>query len=239
MNRKSFVLAIAIVLVLLGSAATGLGLLVRHVPTFYERAAVPPGDARTTASGEFVSRFFHLIDGVANKRQWREQFTEKQINSYFVEDFLKEHGDKRPLPDSIHEPRVVLEPDKIRLAFRYGTGPWSTIVSIEVRVWLVPKEPNVVAFEFQAVHAGALPISAQSMLERIADAAEEQDLDPRWFRLSGHPVLVLRFQADRSTPTFQLQGLELRQGSLLVSGRSLDSTPQISAAAPPAEALPN
>ena len=239
MGRKSLVWALTIVLLLGTGVGTLLAVLVHHEPGFYTQAAVPPGEIRSKASGEFVSSFIRLIDGVANRREWGEPFTQEQINSYFEEDFVNEHGAERPLPEYIHEPRVVLEPDKIRLAFRYGTGLWSTIVSIDVRVWLVVKELNVVAVEFQAVHAGALPISAQSMLERVAAMAEQHDIDPTWYRLNGHPVLVLRFQAERSTPTFQLQRLELQAGKLLVAGRSNDSSPQANASRSAEETAPN
>jgi hypothetical protein len=239
MRRKSFLWAIAIVGLLAGGAGTVLAVLVRHVPDFYARAALPPGDMRQRASGEFVSKFIHLIDGVANQRQWGEPFTQEQINSYFEEDFVHEHGAERPLPEYIHEPRVVIEPDRIRLGFRYGKGLGSTIISIDLRAWLMLREPNVVAIEFQAVHAGALLVSAQSMLERVADLAEQHDMDPIWYRLNGHPVLVLRFQAERSTPTFRLQRLELQDGKLLVAGKSNDSTPPAAVSRSPGEPPPN
>jgi len=239
MGRRSLIWALAIVLLLGSGVGTGLTILVRHEPGFYADAAVPEGDVRRKASGEFVSNFIRLIDGIANRREWGEPFTQEQINSYFDEDFVNEHGAERPLPEYIHEPRVVLEPDKVRVAFRYGTGLWSTIISIDMRVWLVVKEANVVALEFQAVHAGALPISAQSMLERVADVAEQHDIDPTWYRLNGHPVLVLRFQADRGTPTFQLQRLELQAGKLLVAGRSNDSSPPATVLHSAGETAPN
>ncbi len=126
----------------------------------------------------------------------------------------------------LSEPRVAIEPDKLRVGFRYGMGSWSTVVSIDLRVWLVAKEPNVVALEFEGMHAGALPISSQSLLENASQTARRHDIDPTWYRHNGHPVLLLRFQAGRSRPTFQLQQFELHAGVLSIAGHSLDTTPQ-------------
>ena len=74
-----------------------------------------------------------------------------------------------------------------------------------------------------------LPISSQSLLERVSDSARQHDIDPTWYRYHGRPVLLLHFQASRSRPTVQLQQLDLHQGVLCIAGRSLDTTPQFSA----------
>ncbi|HLJ94670.1 MAG TPA: hypothetical protein VKU02_15900 [Gemmataceae bacterium] len=226
MNRRSIALTIAIVVLLAGGTGGTLAALLRHEPAFYARSAMPEGPQRTKSSGEFVGEFARLLFGISDKRQWDARFTEEQLNSYFQEDFLKEHPNDQPLPEGIRDPRVALEPDKLRVGFRYGPPTWSTIVSIDLRVWLVAKEPNVVALEFQGVHAGALPISSQSLLECASEAARRHDIDPTWYRHNGHPVLLLRFQAGRSRPTFQVQQFDLHQGMLSISGRSLDTTPQ-------------
>jgi hypothetical protein len=227
MYRRSVTLTIAIAALLAGSTGSALALLLRHEPAFYSRAAIPPGPQRSKCSGEFVGEFARLFVGISDKRQWDARFTEEQLNSYFQEDFLKEHPDDQPLPHGISQPRIAIEPDRIRVGFRYGTGLWSVVVSIDLRVWLVAKEPNVVALEFQGMHAGALPISSQSLLESASSTARRHDIDPTWYRYNGHPVLLLRFQAGRSRPTFQFQQINLHQGMLSVAGRSLDTTPQV------------
>src|SRR5216684_1926808 len=202
MKYKSVILAVGIVLLLLGGTGTGLVLLVRHEPAFYVRAAVPPGEYRMECSADFIREFSKkLIDGIVNKSQWNARFTDEQINSYFAEDFITKHNVENPLPEGVRDPRVALESDIIRLGFRYGKGSWSTVISLDLHVWLVRKEPNVVALEFKALHAGALPISAQSILERVTEMAQQQNIEVTWYRHQGHPVVLLRFEADRSNPT--------------------------------------
>jgi hypothetical protein len=231
MRRKSIILTIAIVVLLTGSVGGTLALLLRHQPAFYHRATIPPGAHRTKCSEEFVGELARLVAGISEKRRWDGRFTEEQINSYCQENFLKEHAEDQPLPVGTSELRVAVDPERVRFGFRYGTGMWSTVISIDLRVWLVAKEPNLVALEFRGMYAGALPISSQSLLERVSETTRQHDIDPTWYRYNGRPVLLLRFQAGRSRPTVQLQQLDLHQGVLCIGGRSLDTSPLLNLSA--------
>jgi hypothetical protein len=221
MSRKSVLVGIGIVLLVVGSVGAALALLVRHEPGFYSRSAVPPGPVRKHHSNAFMSECAHLISSIAShESKWYATFTDAQINSYFEEQFVQSGTDHTFLPEGITAPRIAIEPDKIRLAFRYGHGPWSTIISIDMRAWLAKKEPNVVALELQGLHAGSLPISAQSLLDHITEACDRKNIKVSWYRHHGNPVALLRFQSDSTRPTVQLSQLELRQGRLVIGGRS-------------------
>ena len=224
MSRKSLLLTTAISMVLIGGVAATLAVIASHAPAFYQSAAVAPGESRRKSSGQFVSKFANLISSLVDKRHWSEQFTEEQINSYLEEDFLMEHSAERPLPEGISEPRVSFDTDRVQLGFRYRIGKWSTVISLDVHVWLVAKETNTVALEFRSMRAGALPISAHSWMERQVDAIRQRDIEASWYRHEGYPVLLLRFQADRSNPTFRLQNLSLRPGEIVITGRSNDGS---------------
>src|SRR5262249_5203406 len=152
------------------------------------------GDVRAKQSTEFTAELAGLFNDMVNKQQWFGRFTDEQINSYFAEDFVRSGTAEKLLPEGMHEPRISIQPDRIRLSFRYGAGVWSTIVSIDLGVWLAAKEPNVVVLELKGLRAGSLPISAQSLLEHISEAARGQSLEVTWYRHNGNPVAVLRFQ---------------------------------------------
>lgn len=222
MSRKSLILAIAIVLLFLGSAGSVLALLVRSEPEFYARVGVPPGEYRRRCSALFTGENSRIATGLFNREDWDARFTEDQINSYFEEGFHKQFPPGSGLPESIGGVRVCLEDNKIRLGFRYGEGKLSTVLSLDVKAWLVPKEANVVAVEFLSLHAGALPISTQWLQERVNELTRHLNVDPTWYRLDGDPVVVLRFQADRSEPTFQLQKLELSDKLLRITGSPIE-----------------
>jgi hypothetical protein len=237
MSRRSVLVAVGIFLLLTCGGATALLLLVRYEPERYVQATVPPGPGRTDLSKKFCAKFSDLISGIGSDRDWYAQFTDEQINSYFDEHFVQQGLDVRLLPEGISQPRLVIEPDKIRLAFRYGSGFWSTVISVDLRVWLARNEPNVVALKLEGFHAGALPISAQSLLERISEVGRQNGIDVNWYRHEGHPVALLRFQADQAQPTMQLVAVQLGQGVIEIKGRSNEPAPGRAELPPPTVAL--
>jgi hypothetical protein len=226
MSRKSVFLGIALLLLLGGAVAAVLALLVLHEPESYHQAALPPGQERQQYSHEFQTKCSLLATGIINDRQWHEKFTAAQINSYLEEDFVRSGFGDRLLPAGISDPRVSFSPGKVRVAFRYGEHTWcSTIVTIDFGVWLCPKDVNVVALELQGLRAGSLPITAQSLLDRVSEVARRQDIEVTWYRLNGNPVALLRFQATQPRPTVRLERLEVSDGELLVVGRSAEASP--------------
>lgn len=224
MSRKSVLLGTGIALLLV-AVATALVLSLLHEPAVYGRTALPPGEERQRLSGSFYNEVFKMYGDIHNYQPWEARFTEESINSYFEEGFIRDGVAEQVLPEGIRAPRIAIEPDKIRLAFRYNVGPWSTIISIDMRVWLANKrEPNVIALELQGLHAGALPIAAQSLLERVSEAARQNNIDVIWYRYHGNPVALLKFQADQPRPTIQFKTLQLHRGMIVINGRSIDSS---------------
>jgi hypothetical protein len=220
MNRKSIFFGLGLLLLLVG-VGTIVVLLLTHEPAVYARAGQPEGPERQKLSGEFFSQFASLYQSIHDDPTWDATFTEKSINSYFEEDFVRSGVAQKVLPEGVSAPRVAIEPDKFRLAFRYSMGPWSTIISIDMRIWTAAKrEPNVIALELQGLHAGSLPISAQSLLEQICETGRQNGIDVVWYRYQGNPVALLKFQADH--PTIQFTGLQLDTGRIIIRGRSID-----------------
>ena len=225
MRKQTILLLVGIFLFLAILAGTGLLILVYHEPGFYRRAYVPPGPKREQLSTVCAGKFFSLgnyMRSSDSKEEWAVEFTEEQLNSYFQEDF-KKWGDCATLAKhGISDPRIVIDKDKIRLAFRYGTRPWSTILSLDVRVWLA-RETNVVVFEFLGRHAGALPISAQSVLESVSEHLHgHSSVEVTMYRHNGNPTAVVRIEPDKSRPTFQLRRIELEDGKITIGGLSRD-----------------
>lgn len=222
MTRKSFLLGTLSAGLVAGVGTAVVSLLLSE-PDFYVRSAVPQGRERQESAGEFLSEFGMFVDKIQHEEHdWGVRFTEKSINSYFEESFVTSGVARRVLPEGVSRPRVAIEPDKIRLAFRYGTGIMKMVVSIDLRVWLPSRERNVVALELQGLHAGSLPISAQTLQQRVSDTARPQNIDVTWYRHNGNPVALMRFQADRIRPTVQLKQLELRPGCIVIKGSATE-----------------
>jgi hypothetical protein len=196
-----------------------LGILLRREPEQYRNIAVPEGEARKHLSKLFASHAQDLITiGLSADELWSEEFSADQINSYFAEDFIRVKPFK--LPDGINSPRIAIEPGRLRFGFRYGTGWFSSVITVDLNCWLPATETNVVAIELLEIHAGALPFSMQSVLEQMADNARRWNLDVNWYRHANHPVALVRIQPDRPNPTILLQHLELKDGSIVIGGTS-------------------
>lgn len=192
-----------------------------HQPAFYEQAQQPSGADREFASREFEQRMFRLVNDASYEKQWKFTCTTEQINSYFVEDFLKTHMAKM-LPGHIHDLRLVFENDEIQLGFRYGTGFFQTIVSLKLKAWLAQREPNTLVIEVLSLNAGAMPIAIKAFHEEIAEQLRSQNIKALWYRKDGHPTMVIKFQADRREPTFYFKHFDIKQGRFSIEGETLD-----------------
>jgi len=225
MRRRALLRLFFVLASLLSIVAAVLGKMVLHEPATYGAISVPTGQERRNLSGQFYSSVWHMMDSVRNpnEEQWGATFSADQINSYFEEDFIR----ARPfrLPEEIHSPRVQIEPNRLCLAFRYGQGFWSSVVTLELNAWLVANEPNAVAVEVLGFHAGSLPCSTQSLLERVADTARQWNVEVTWYRYRGHPVALLRLPSDQPNPSILLQRLEFQEGKIEIAGRSTEGTP--------------
>jgi hypothetical protein len=241
MKRKSLWIGVGLGLAPL-LALGALVVMARREPAFYREAAMAEGKERKRLSGEFTAEFVALLTGIIDqhgegKGKWFGKFTQDQINAYFEEDFERNGNVEKVLPRRVSQPRVAIEPERVRLGFRYGKRPWSVVVTIDVRPWLVPTEPNVMALEIQGIRAGALPISSHGLLESISESALKHNIEVTWYRHKGNPVALLRFQRDRLRPTIQFQRIELSMGELVVRGRCLEAeTGRPVAAVAPSEA---
>jgi hypothetical protein len=217
MRRRAFLGVIAIIVLLLSTASTALALLVHHVPAYYARNDLPEGPLRQCHCREFVSQSSNLWNLMAGDQAWKLEFTQDQFNSYLQEEDDQPTAQIVEIPESVHDIRVAMEDDRLRVGFRYGAGWWSSIITVEFRVWLVAHKTNLVALELIAFRAGALPLGTQTMLDYIAEAARRENIEVTWFRSQGHPVALLQFQANQPRPTFQLQRLEVHPGRLVIA----------------------
>jgi hypothetical protein len=231
MRRRPLLRLIAVTLLLLVTVAGTLAALVRYEPAFYRENALPDGPRRTEQAREFHVTRQNMINA-REEVGWCAEFTQEMINSYLQE----EGGSEFPLfdlPDGVSAPRVALDTDRIRFGFRYGSGWWSTVVSVDLKVWLVDKEPNVIALELCGFSAGALPLGTHTLLEFVSEKVEDLKLNIKVspFRYDGHPVLLLYFQHDQPRPTLRLQRLECLPGKFGFTARN--NTETLSPAAPP------
>src|SRR5207244_3864093 len=122
MSRKSVLLGTAILLLFAGTVSATLLLLLHHEPAFYRRAAVSPGPEREALSKGFFGQALTFYKCVKEDNTWHDTFSQEQINSFLEEDFVSSEANTLTLPEHITDPRLVFEPERIRLGFRYHVG---------------------------------------------------------------------------------------------------------------------
>ena len=223
MRRKSMFLALAVAVLLAGTAAGTLALLVHQEPAFYVQRAVAPGKVRKSQADEFTKTFFLVLNAFSNGDSFNATFTEEQVNSYFQETFITS-GFAKSLPKDISEPRLAVEPERIRLAFRYGSPPWSSIISVDWRVSLAPRSPMSLCWSCKGSTPGHCRSRPSHCLSRFSDIGRRNNIDVAWYRHNGNPVALLRFPND-SRSGVQLLQLELGSGKLTLVGRAVDNMP--------------
>src|SRR5260370_20011592 len=220
-TKKAFLLSLSSGL-LTAALVAGAGFALKHDPHFYHASDFPSSAERKQLSIKCVGDFMQMLGDVkgGDQKPWEVSFTESGINSFFQEDLVSLGEAENLRKIGVSEPRVAFDQDRIRFAFRYGSGFWSTVVSYDVRVGAVPKEPNVRAVESLGGRAGAMPISVQSLLAEVTELAARQNIEVTAYRHEGHPVALFRFQADQARPTAHLTCVRSEPGKLTLRGPS-------------------
>jgi hypothetical protein len=213
--------------VVLGAAL----ILVRYEPQWYRNAGIPAGTQRTQLSQDFHEAFSQLMYQVGNEPEWNGRVTAKQVNAWFEEGMYQEKLDADLLRGNISQPRIAFEDNRVRLGFRYGKGIRSTVISMNLQIWVPPDDTSAVVLQLESLQAGLLPVSAQSVLEEISRLLREKDIEINWYRHNGYPTAVLRFQANQQHSGVELTAIQAKEetaegggkdGVLVIHGRNND-----------------
>jgi hypothetical protein len=200
--------------------ASGLGLLLAltHRPAFYRQLTESTADRvhRQAEAARFVKHSTRLRNDIANEPRWEAAFTDEEVNAWLAEDLVTHFADQ--LPAGVRDPRVLFEEDRITLAFTMSEGPVPSVVWVVLRV-AVPRE-NELALTVEKIRAGALPISPSGLLDRISRHARERGVDLAWSEVDGLPVATVRYTTDPERRDIVLEGLEISEGKIRLSGRS-------------------
>jgi hypothetical protein len=241
MRKKKACLFFVYSAVLVGALVACAGAALKYEPHFYRAADVAQSAERSHLSIKFVNDFLQTGADLkaGDDKGWRLALTDGELNCFLQEDFVN-YGEAQKLGKSgVSDPRVAFDKNRIRIAFRYGSGFWSTVVSYDLQVWTV-QEPNVLLVEVLSRRAGALPISTQAVVDDLVELANHLSVEPVQehklekkhallsevprsidvtpYRHDGHPVAKIRFPIDPGRPGAQLRCLRVEPGTLTISG---------------------
>ncbi len=220
MRRRSLIRTILILAALLALSLGIVGSLLKQEPEFFVReSGVELRADDSEQSGKVVTRLNELMEDMRStqKGDWGATFSAEELNAFFRE------RESNPLPAALlaelPDPRVSFDEDRLRIAFREGDGFLSTVVELELRLWLVKDQSNLLAVEILRFQAGALPLPKSWVLDYIGTAARRMSADVNWYRNGGNPVAMCRLYANQSRPETQVTTLRVGDGGLSIGGR--------------------
>lgn len=220
--RRTRLKTLLLVLIVLGTAVGVLVWLVKHEPPFYARETADTPRPDDPGSAALVkTRVTELVDDVFGKPDWGATFTTDELNAFLRAGDTGNDPIVSPLIASLNRPRVAVTGDRLVLSDRSGSGPFSTVLTLELKAWLVDKEPNLLAVEVVGFSAGALPLPKRSVMNRLGDAARKLKADVNWYRHDGNPVGLFRLFANQPGATTQLLTLKVKDDKVSIGGKNL------------------
>ena len=219
-RRRPFFFALLILLAATGLVLGGLVFAGKREPAFYADANQPSDFDTHERSAKLLTRVMDLQGEIRAKEEWGDTLTADDINAFFIENLGPKGRLVDALPKGFHSPRISIEGDRLFLGVKYREGFWSTVIWLELKIWLVADQTNVAAVEVCNLKAGRLPFGSQSILDKLADVARESSIEVTWYRNKSNPVGLFKFFAKQPQATSQVLTLDVRDGKLMIAGKS-------------------
>lgn len=225
MRRWAWVKAGLLLVAVIAVAAAVLVFIVKREPDFYARAAaVPPQADDPKLASETQTRIGELVTALTipynAPGDWSASFSADELNA-----FLREDQDNvmllRPRTDEFTDPRVAIQGDRLLIGGRVGEGFWSTVLSVEVKAWLVGGEPNTFAVELVAVRLGMLPWSKRGLMDKLSDYAVKHNAEVTWYRGGANPVAICRLRVNQTQPDLLLHAVDIADDRITIGGKGL------------------
>ncbi|MCO6455148.1 MAG: hypothetical protein J5I93_07600 [Pirellulaceae bacterium] len=219
--RRSLRLAGFVCLGLLAAAGVAAWLIYRatqQVPEFYEQVLLVEPQVQEEAGEELEQQVLQLHNEVAEAGDWEAVFTEEQINGWLASDLPEKFS--RILPAGVSDPRVLVEPQQARVACRYESPQFRSVIWLDLDIQLTD-EPNVLAVRVRQARAGRLPLPLKTFLEQISQQASAADVEVRWTQSEGDPVALVTVPTQHEQyprREIHLDEVELREGVVYLAG---------------------
>jgi hypothetical protein len=196
----------------------------QYVPPFYASAVELDATAAQTSSDAMLRQTAAVASDIQRRRNWQALITAEQINGWLAYDVQRNHP--HLLPPEVHDPRVQIEGDLLKIAFRWSGPSFSSVVSCQMEVYL--QEPNVVAIRIQNARAGKLPLPLGGIVQSFVDSAHDAGLLIDQRQIDSDPLLLVTLPtAANDNESMLLETFELREGGVYLAGRSQSDAPAV------------
>jgi len=209
---------------LLAVLAFGTWKAAQHEESWYVEAvaaAEPDSQKQQAAAGdEFERQALDFRNEARRRGQWQAVFTDEHINGWLASDLQEKFPDL--LPDHVHDPRVKIDEDFARAAFRVVTPQVDSVVIVGVDLYLT-ETPNELAVRFRDARAGLVPLPLKRVTDIATRAAEKTNIIIRWAHNDGDPVALIQIpeRVDGIDGQLIVENVDVRDGEVYLSGRTV------------------
>ncbi|MCA9269625.1 MAG: hypothetical protein KDA41_14185, partial [Planctomycetales bacterium] len=190
-------------------------------PWYVEAVAVEPAQQEEQAEqGDRLERqALDLRNEARHTGTWEAKFTDAEINGWLAYDLPEKFP--KTLPSTVHEPRVKLNADMAKIAFRVVTKQFDSVFIVGIDLYLTDN-PNELAVRFRSARAGLLPMPMKNVTDIVSKAAAKANLPIRWSQNEGDPVALVQIpeRFDKIEGRLEIDNVEVRDGEVYFSGQT-------------------
>ena len=217
MRKKTrFALLAVAVLSLLAAAIYAVYHASQQVPEFYAKELSVPADAQEKDSDLLLQQATTLHNDLHRIGRWQQVFKAQMINAWLAVDLPRKpphsagHGNAR----SPRSYRSAGHHDG--LPGRSRRIPRGHVASDRAFV----ASDDVVGLRVHNARLGAIPWSFRTVLDKIADAAQQTGVDVRWRQAESDPVALIRITSAQGNrkQIIHIDTIRLEEGALVVAG---------------------
>ena len=190
-------------------------------PEFYQQALAVSERAELELGDEFENQVLELQNNARTKGAWQATFTEAQINGWLASGLTEKFP--RAIPHNVSDPRVGIDLDLLRVAFRFQSSRLSCIVQAEMDAFCT-EVPDQIAIRIKKVASGLVPIPVNSVADRISTALRQFGAQVSWTEIEGDPVALIEFPLDTvklGEKIITIEAIQLIQDKLVLTGNSV------------------
>ena len=194
-----------------------------EVPWYTEAVADVEPEAlakRVEAGDELERHALELRNEARHTGAWEAVFTQEQINGWLASDLQEKFPDM--LPDYVHNPRVKIDRDFARAAFRVSNSQIDAVIVVGVDLYLT-ENSNELAVRFRDARAGLVPLPLKHITDVAGRAAQKTNIELQWKQNSGDPVALIKIpeQVEDVQGRLIVENIEVRDGEVYLSGRTV------------------
>ena len=187
-------------------------------PDFYRERVSEKSGFTDEQSRRFLTKVAGLRSAVERTGTWEAVILDDEANAWLAIDLENNH--RLLLPKGLSRPRVKFEKRHIALGCTVGAGPFSSVVSMNVRVELIQVDQMRIQVESARIGAFPMPRGAASKwieesLTKVGMVCEARNMD-------GTIVLFVRLPSGRTGKdlVIHVESLHIDTGEILFEGNT-------------------